>query len=84
MPTPDYKPGDRVDVRSASPTWWPGVVTSIDDAQINVKLDDPVPNGNQWSGQILRYGGTSPVGKTIIWRAGEVVDDPSNQHIRPR
>lgn len=83
-PLNDYQPGDLVDVRSAAPTWWPGVVSFVDDSKIVVALDAPVPNGNQWAGQTLRYGGTEPVESVTVWKASEAIQAPGTQHIRMR
>jgi len=82
----DYNPGDLVSVRSASPTWWPGVVETVDDVKIVVALDVPLPTGNEWSGMTLRYGGNMPVEKATIWRSSEAVSTPGCQtcHIKPR
>jgi hypothetical protein len=76
-----YAPGDAVLVRSAAPTWWPGVVATVDPVKIVVNLDAPVPNGNQWAGKTLPYGGTSPVNKVTIWVAAETAEPGS--HIQP-
>jgi hypothetical protein len=85
MPTiQQYSPGDPVYVRSASPTWWPGVVASVNPAQIAVNLNAPLPTGDQWSGQTLPYGGDTPVDKTIVWTASEVVLPEGQGHIKPR
>ena len=77
-----YNPGDLVYVRSASPTWWPGVVATVDSMNIVVNLDAPLPTGSQWAGQTLPYGGNNPVNQTTIWIAAEVVAPQS--HIKPR
>jgi hypothetical protein len=81
-----YNPGDPVYVRSAAPTWWPGVVASVDDSKIVVTLNAPLPTGSQWAGQNLPYGGNTPVDKTIVWIASEVVSQGhgSGCHIKPR
>lgn len=84
MALEQYEPGDRVDVRSAVPTWWPGVVSMVDDAKIAVDLDAPYPTGNQWSGTTLRYGGNEPVLKVTIWKSSESVLPPEDAHIRTR
>lgn len=78
----DYQPGDLVDVRSASPTWYPGVVSLVDDSKIVVDLDPPYPTGNQWSGRSLPYGGSDLVRKVTVWKASEAIQDPGAQHIR--
>ncbi len=81
-----YNPGDPVSVRSGAPTWWPGVVAAVDDVKIVVDLEAPLPTGDQWSGQTLRYGGSEPVSQTIIWIASEVVSQGQGRgcHIKPR
>ncbi len=78
----DYQPGDLVNVRSASPTWWPGVVQTVDAARIIVALDTPYPTGDEWSGQTLPYGGSMPVTATTVWKASEAV--APGEHIQPR
>lgn len=83
----NYQPGDPVDVRSSVPTWYPGVVSLVDDARIVVDLDAPHPTSDQWSGVTRRYGGTDPVLQATIWKASEAVSQGpgcANCHIRPR
>jgi len=79
---PGYNPGDPVSVRSASPTWWPGVVQSADSTKIVIALNTPYPTGDQWSGMTLPYGGSMPVEATTVWMSSEVVTP--GQHIQPR
>lgn len=80
----NYQPGDLVDVRSAAPTWYPGVVSFVDDSKIVVALDAPLPTGNEWSGTTLRYGGDDPVVNVTVWKASEALQDPASAHIRPQ
>jgi hypothetical protein len=80
----NYVPGDLVDVRSAAPTWYPGVVSLVDNSRIIVDLDLPHPTGDEWSGTTLRYGGNEPVEKVTIWKASEALQDPAAAHIRIR
>lgn len=78
----NYVPGDLVDVRSAAPTWYPGVVSLVDDSKIVVALDLPRPTGDEWSGTTLRYGGNEPVENVTVWKASEALQDAAAAHIR--
>lgn len=80
----NYQPGDLVDVRSARPRWWPGVVRWVSDSQICVELEAPQPTANEWTGSVLRYGGGSPIGTTLVSRASEVFQNEDLKHIRRR
>jgi len=81
-----YQPGDKVSVRSGAPTWWPGVVSFVDDSRILVGMSQPWPTGDQWSGMSLPYSGGMSVKTVTIWKASEVVSQGQGQgcHIKPR
>lgn len=85
MSLSDYQPGDLVDVRSSIPTWYPGVVSFVDETKIVVDLDAPHPTADEWSGVTRSYGGSEPVIQATIWKASEAVSQSpgcANCHIR--